>query len=66
MYASEDSKKMILQEVSDRGYENLIHDLKTEFYTTQKVLTKLFEDEGFKVSYQQMNKFVWIVTAKLY
>ena len=66
MYASEDSKKMIIQEASDCNYKNLIHDLKTEFYTTQKAITKLFEDEGFKVSYQQMNKFVWIVTAKLY
>lgn len=65
MYASKNSKRAILEDAYDNNYENLAHDLETEFYTTHEVLTKLFEDEGFKVSYQQMNKFVWILTAKL-
>lgn len=65
IYSSEEYKQSIIEEVSEKNYTNLLHDLKTEFYTTQEVLTNIFEKEGFKVSYQQMNKFVWILTAKL-
>lgn len=65
IYSSEEYKQSIIEEASDKNYQNLLHDLKTEFYTTQEVLTDIFEKEGFKVSYQQMNKFVWILTAKL-
>lgn len=65
MYPSEEYKKAIMEEAAEKNYKNLLHDLKTEFYTTHEVLTNIFEKEGFKVSYQQMNKYVWILTAKL-
>jgi len=65
MYSSLGEKEVIIKDAADKGYNNLVHDLQTEFYTTHEVLTKLFESEGFHVSYQQMNKFVWILTAKL-
>ncbi|MGN0144605.1 MAG: class I SAM-dependent methyltransferase [Clostridium sp.] len=65
MYESEKAKLSILKDVEDSGYSNLLHDLQTEFYSTHKTLKDIFEKEGFKVSFLQMNKFVWILTAKL-
>jgi cysteine synthase A len=65
MYSSLEEKESIIKDATAKGYTNLVHDLETEFYTTHEFLTNLFECEGFHVSYQQMNKFVWILTAKL-
>ena len=65
MYDSIESKEFIIKDAYNKNFTSLAHDLETESYTTHEVLTELFESEGFSVSYQQMNKFVWILTAKL-
>lgn len=65
MYSTIAEKEAIIEDATEKGFNNLVHDLNTEFYTTHEVLTKIFEAEGFTVSYQQMNKFVWILTARL-
>lgn len=65
MYQSEEAKELLIKEAEDNNYTSLLNDLNTEFYTTHKVLSEIFEDEGFKVSYIQMNRYVWILTAKL-
>lgn len=65
MYESDIAKGNIIKDVKSSGYSSLLHDLETEFYTTHKVLKDIFEHEDFKVSFLQMNKFVWILTAKL-
>lgn len=65
MFDSEQSKENILNDVKNSNADSLLHDLQTEYYSTHSYLTKIFEDAGFKVSYLQMNKFVWILTAKL-
>lgn len=65
MYDSIETKESIIKDAYSKNYITLAHDLETEYYTTHAVLTELFESENFSVSYQQMNKFVWILTAKL-
>jgi len=65
MYDSIESKELIIKDAYNKNATSLAHDLETEFYTTHEILTELFESEGFNVNYQQMNKFVWILTAKL-
>ena len=65
MYDSIESKEFIIKDAYNKNFVALAHDLETEFYTTHEILTEIFESEGFTVSYQQMNKFVWILTAKL-
>lgn len=65
MYESEKEKLATFKDVEDSGRSSLLHDLQTEFYTNHKFLKSIFEAEGFKVSFLQMNKFVWILTAKL-
>ncbi|KQB79529.1 cysteine synthase A [Clostridium butyricum] len=65
MYESEESKKNILKDAETSHCLSLLHDLETEFYSTHEVLKEIFEKEDFKVSFLQMNKYVWILTAKL-
>lgn len=65
IYDSIETKELLIKEARDNGSTNLVHDLETEFYSTRDILTEIFEKNGFHVSYQQMNKFVWILTAKL-
>jgi cysteine synthase A len=65
MYNSIESKESIIKDAYSKNATSLAHDLETEFYTTHEILTELFESEGFNVNYQQMNKFVWILTARL-
>lgn len=65
IYENDEVKDKFIKEAEESGELGLAHTLKSEFSSTEKVLTELFENEGFKVTYQQMNKFVWILTAKL-
>jgi Cysteine synthase len=65
MYDSIESRESIIKDSYSKNFLALAHDLETEFYSTCKFLNKLFEAEGFTVTFQQMNKFVWILTAKL-
>lgn len=64
MYETDEVAEDILQDSLDKGATSLAHDLKTEFYTTHAVLRKAFADNGFKVSFQKQNKFVWILIAE--
>ncbi|MFT9599262.1 class I SAM-dependent DNA methyltransferase [Mesobacillus sp.] len=49
--------------VNEQGYENLLADLKREYYTTLEVLERLFEKNGFQVSFEKMNSYVWLMEA---
>jgi len=64
MYEKEEDKKNIIDEAQKKGYMSLADDLKREFYTTHEKMKKYFESAGFKVSFESMNKFVWIMHAK--
>ncbi len=63
VYEHEDAKKGIHERVRKQGYKNLLHDLQTEYYTTLSVLTKIFENNGFDVSFERLNRYVWLIQA---
>lgn len=52
-----------IQEARARGFHNLAEDLEREYYTTLDVLTKLFAEHGFSVTFTQKNAFVWVMEA---
>lgn len=64
IYETDETKDTLIQDALEQGATALAQDLKTEFYTTQKVLKTLFEKEHFKVSFERANKFVWILKAE--
>jgi putative AdoMet-dependent methyltransferase len=49
--------------VEAQGYKNLLEDLQREYYTTLEVLEKIFRDNGFHVSFEKMNTYVWLIEA---
>ncbi len=63
IYSCDNDKIDLIHDSLANNYTSLAEDLETEFYTTQKVLTDIFTYAGFDVSFRQMNKFVWIMTA---
>lgn len=65
MYESEKSKENIMNDMKDSENYALLHQLETGFYPTHDKIKQIFESEDFKVSFLQMNKFVWILSAKL-
>ncbi|SFA38485.1 putative AdoMet-dependent methyltransferase [Parageobacillus thermantarcticus] len=52
-----------VEEARERGFHHLADDLEREYYTTLDVLTKLFEENGFTVTFTQKNVFVWVMEA---
>ena len=42
-----------------------IEELRKEFTSTKEELKDIFEVQGFNVSFVQLNKYVWILNAKL-
>ena len=64
MYPSKEEHNRAIQEAKDAGYLNLAVDLATEFYPTIPFLNSLFEENGFAVSFDRCNQFVWIVEAE--
>jgi ubiquinone/menaquinone biosynthesis C-methylase UbiE len=64
MYASAEEGQAILADAVQRGYHALADDLRREFYTTHAVLREAFEAAGFTVSFERLNKFVWILQAR--
>ncbi|MBM7571607.1 class I SAM-dependent DNA methyltransferase [Aquibacillus albus] len=63
-FESEIAKKQIIQEAKDHGYNDLVYDLTTEYYPMVGTLQTLFEENGFYVTFKQMNKFAWLIVAE--
>jgi putative AdoMet-dependent methyltransferase len=63
IYEHEEAKKEIHARVEKQGYENLLHDLQTEYYTTIGVLSEIFNRNGFDVDFERLNRYVWLMVA---
>lgn len=64
VFTDKDAYLSIIEQSRQRQYFNLAKDLETEYYTTQEVLRSIFHQNGFTVSFLQMNAFVWIIEAE--
>jgi putative AdoMet-dependent methyltransferase len=62
-FRDKQSFQRAVQEARARGFHNLADDLEREYYTTLDVLTKLFAEQGFSVTFTQKNAFVWVMEA---
>lgn len=62
-FVNEEHRKERHRIVQEQGYENLLADLKREFYTTLEMLERLFEKHGFQVTFEKMNSYVWLMEA---
>lgn len=64
VFENEETKENLLKRVEEQGYENLLHDLKTEYYTFRNLLEDMFTDNGFSVAFTQLNRYVWLIEAE--
>lgn len=64
VFSSEDGRDQLIKEEKDKGYDRLVQDLTTEYYTTMEVLRNIFQTHGFHVTFKQMNRFVYLITAE--
>ncbi|GAB6936263.1 MAG: methyltransferase domain-containing protein [Calditerricola sp.] len=63
VFASEDERRAFIDEARRKGYIQLLQDLETEFYPTLPVLETLYRRAGFAVSFERLNRYVWLSTA---
>lgn len=64
IFADSSAKESLLSRVQSQKYENLFHDLTTEYYTYQEVLEQIFTENHFSVSFEQLNRYVWLINAQ--
>ncbi|MBM7600208.1 putative AdoMet-dependent methyltransferase [Virgibacillus halotolerans] len=64
MFQSESVKQALMKKAADRGFDDLVVDLKTEYYPKVNVMRHLFEINNFQVTFKQMNEFVWLIVAE--
>jgi SAM-dependent methyltransferase len=64
-YESEASRAEVFARVRAQQKENLLRDLETEFYELHEDLREAFAQAGLSVSFTQMNRFVWLMLARL-
>jgi putative AdoMet-dependent methyltransferase len=62
-FESIEAYEEIVEKSRKQGYHNLADDLVREYYTTLEVLEKLFEENGFSVTFSRCNEFVWVMEA---
>lgn len=63
IFEDEVALQEMIEQAKSKGYFNLLQDLETEYYSTITVFKKMFGDNGFEVSFKQMNNFVWVIEA---
>ena len=63
-FETEEKKQQMIQIAEDKGYNRLVEDLRSEFYTTLPTLSQIAEDAGFCISFKPLNQFVWLFVAE--
>ncbi|KMY50886.1 class I SAM-dependent DNA methyltransferase [Peribacillus loiseleuriae] len=64
MYLTKEHHKQAILDAKSSGYHNLANDLSTEYYTTIPFLEDILKENGFTVSFDKCNSFVWIMEAE--
>lgn len=63
VFEHEDAHLNMIEEAMEKGFHTLAEDLRREYYTTIGALTSIFEENGFSVTFERQNKFVWLMEA---
>jgi putative AdoMet-dependent methyltransferase len=64
MFQSKEGHQQAITDAKQLGDHNLANDLSTEYYTTTPFLEKVLEENGFTVTFDKCNQFVWIMDAE--
>lgn len=64
VFQDEETRKQIEADAEQAGYMKLLQDLQSEYYTTLNVLGRICGTHGLAVSFQHLNRYVWLMHAK--
>ncbi|MGP4075474.1 methyltransferase domain-containing protein [Halobacillus sp. K22] len=64
LFKDEGHKQALIKDAETSGYLNLAQDLQEEYYGYLEELKEMFSNQGFEVSFKQMNKYAWLIQAK--
>ncbi|MBD1382058.1 class I SAM-dependent methyltransferase [Metabacillus arenae] len=54
----------MVKESKSKHFLKLAADLETEYYSTHIDLSNIFGQNGFQITFTQMNRFVWLIEAE--
>ncbi|GAA0595841.1 class I SAM-dependent methyltransferase [Virgibacillus siamensis] len=63
MFETDQHKLNMIKQAEKQGFSDLAEDLQREYYTTIPEMQRIFTSAGFHVTFEQMNDFVWLITA---
>ncbi|WP_174616176.1 class I SAM-dependent DNA methyltransferase [Virgibacillus ihumii] len=63
VFETDQHKQAMVKQAENKGFSDLAEDLQREYYTTIPEMQRIFTSAGFHVTFEQMNDFVWLITA---
>ncbi|CAM4377806.1 class I SAM-dependent methyltransferase [Paenibacillus alkaliterrae] len=63
-FQDEEARKQIETDAEQAGHMKLLHDLQNEYFTTNNVLERICKTHGLAVSFEQLNRYVWLMHAR--
>lgn len=63
IFENEQARDHMIEKVERQGFLDLLNDLRTEYYTTIDVMEHMFATNGFRVTFSQLNEYVWLMDA---
>jgi len=64
LFKDEAHKQALIKIAEKSGHLNLAQDLQEEYYGYLDEMKEMFSNQGFEVSFKQMNKYAWLIQAK--
>lgn len=64
MFISPRVKQRKILDAEEKGFNNLAADLQREYYPEIDTIERIFTENNFSISFQQMNEFTWLIIAK--
>ncbi|MBN8236052.1 methyltransferase domain-containing protein [Halobacillus kuroshimensis] len=64
LFKDKDHKSMLIKEAEQAGFLNLAQDLQEEYYPYLEEIKEMFVEAGFEVSFEQINKYAWLIQAE--
>lgn len=64
LFKDEAHKHELIRDAESQGFLNLAQDLQEEHYPYLEEIREMFVEEEFEVTFEQLNKYAWLIRAK--
>jgi putative AdoMet-dependent methyltransferase len=64
LFKDEAHKQVLIKDAEQQGFLNLAKDLQEEYYPYLEEIKEMFVEEAFDVTFEQLNKYAWLIQAK--